>query len=97
MEKAFGLASSGVQGLVGALSVGATAAFFRSIVDGVDSLNDFADAAGTSVENASALEDVARRSGAGVDVARDAVLKLTRQWPQRSPAAAPRRRYKRSG
>lgn len=60
----------------GAFSVGAVAAFVRSTVEGIDALNDFADAVGTSVENASALEDAARRTGTGMDVVTTAAVKL---------------------
>ncbi|MBG6082707.1 hypothetical protein [Rubrivivax gelatinosus] len=87
MSKAFGLASAGAAGLVGALSVGQVAAFFKGVTDGLDALNDFADATGTSVENASALEDVAKRTGASIDVARDAVLKLNQQLNSAKPGS----------
>lgn len=50
-------------GALGALSVGGLLAYAKAVTDGVDALNDLSDATGTSIENASALEDVARRAG----------------------------------
>jgi len=69
----------------GAFSVGAVVAFVRTTVEGIDALNDFADAAGTSVENASALEDAARRTGTGMDVVTTAAVKLNQTLKDATP------------
>lgn len=61
-----------------AFSVAGVAAFFRSSIEGLNVLNDLADATGASVENLSALEDIAMRTGASMDTAGDAVLKLNK-------------------
>lgn len=71
MASDFGLAGVGI--------AGATTAFLawtKATVDGIDALNDFADATGTTVENASALEDVALRTGTSLDTAQAALNKF---------------------
>jgi len=60
----------------GALSVGALANFFRTTVDGLDALNDLADATGASVENISALENVALRTGTSLDTVATSLVKF---------------------
>jgi hypothetical protein len=45
----------------------ALVAFAKQTIDGIDALNDVADATGASIENISALEDVALRTGASLD------------------------------
>lgn len=48
------------------------------ILRSIDSFNDLSDATGESVENLSALEDVALRTGTSMDVASDALIKLNK-------------------
>lgn len=60
----------------GAFSLSQAASFFRSTVDGVDALNDLADASGASIENISALEDVALRTGGSVEVLGSSLVRL---------------------
>ena len=69
---------AGAAGVAGALGAVATVlgGFVKQINDGVDALNDFADATGTTVENASALEDIARRNGASFDTAQSSLVKF---------------------
>ena len=66
-------------------------AIAKAANDGVDALNDLADATGASIENLSALEDIAVRTGTGVDTAGDAVVKLNKALleanDKESPAA----------
>lgn len=62
--------------LAGAFSVSAVAQFIRATVDGVDALNDLADAAGTTVENASALEDIAARTGGSLEQVSNILIKF---------------------
>lgn len=64
--------------VVSGLSIGAIATFFKTVVDGLDHLNDLKDATGASIENLSALEDIALRTGTSMDTAGDAVLKLNK-------------------
>lgn len=62
--------------LAGAFSVSAVTQFVRATVDGIDALNDLADAAGTTVENASALEDIALRTGGSLDLVTGILVKF---------------------
>lgn len=65
-------------GLAGGLSLAGLVGFAKQVADGVDNLNDLRDATGASIENLSALEDIALRTGTSVDVAGDAVVKLNK-------------------
>lgn len=78
MDAAFAKLGGTLATLGAGLSAGALAAWLRTTVDGVDKLNDMADATGATVENLSALEDVAVRTGTSVDTAADAVVKLNK-------------------
>lgn len=59
-----------------AFAVGAIGAFINRAIDGLDALNDVADATGASIENISALEDVAVRTGTSVDTVSTALVKF---------------------
>lgn len=67
-----GLAST----LAAAFSVTAITMFVRSTIDGIDALNDLKDATGASIENLSALEDVAARNGTAFDTVGTALTKF---------------------
>lgn len=77
-------ALAGVGGGISALGVGVGAAVavavagLRNLANDIDALNDAADATGSSIENLSGLEDVARRNGAGLDLVTGAVLRLNK-------------------
>lgn len=60
----------------GAASVVGMGAAVRQLVNDLDNLNDSADATGATVENLSALEDVARRNGGSLDLVSAAVVKM---------------------
>lgn len=62
--------------LGGAAAGAALVAIARNAIDGIDALNDFADATGTTVEYASALEDIALRTGTSFDTAQTALIKF---------------------
>lgn len=62
--------------IVGAFGVAGISAFFGRVVDGVDKLNDLADATGSSVERLSGLEDIGARTGTSIETIGDAVVKL---------------------
>lgn len=79
MERAFSNATKAATSLVAVVGGVGFTALARSIINGVDALNDFADATGTSVENASALEDIAVRTGTSVDTAASALVKFNSQ------------------
>lgn len=59
-------------------TVQALSRWISSTADGVDALNDLADATGASVAKLSALEDLAIRTSGSFDGAADMVLKLTK-------------------
>lgn len=73
--------------LGGALAVGGLTSLFKTAVDGIDALNDLADATGASVENLSALEDAAKRTGTGVDVVGSALVKLNQVLAAAKPGS----------
>lgn len=55
--------------LAGAFSVAGIAAFIKGTNDGVAKLKELRDATGASIENLSALEDIATRTGTSMDTA----------------------------
>jgi hypothetical protein len=59
-----------------AAALGAMGLAFKNIVNGVDALNDLKDATGASIENISALEDVALRTGTSFDTVGAALIKF---------------------
>lgn len=80
------LAAVGIGAALGAaFSVAGITGFIRATIDGLDALNDFADATGTSIEMASALEDVAARTGTSFDTVQGAVLKLNKVLSDAEP------------
>lgn len=90
MAKATGIVSSGANAMaraasvataaLGSLGVGLSAVaminFAKQINDGVDALNDMADATGSTVEKLSALDNIERRFGHSTGTATSALLKL---------------------
>ena len=64
--------------LAASLSAAGIVSFVRATIDGVDRLNDLADATGASIENLSALEDIAARTGTNMDTVGDSVVKLNK-------------------
>lgn len=48
----------------------------KQLIDGIDALNDVADATGSTVEKISALEDVAARTGTSMDTVSSALVKF---------------------
>lgn len=63
-------------GLGVTLSAGAAFAWARNVANGIDALNDLKDATGASIENLSALEDVAARTGTSFDTVGATVTKF---------------------
>lgn len=66
---------------------GALGAFFRSTVEGIDKLNDLADATGSSIENLSALEDTAARTGTSLDTVGSSLVKLNKTIADAKPGS----------
>ena len=76
MQKALAGVSSTMQTLGAGVSIAATVAFVRGIIDGVDALNDLKDASGSSIENISALENVALRTGTKFEAVSTSLIKF---------------------
>ena len=64
--------------LAGLLSGGALGAFVKGVADSVDALNDVADATGSTVEEISKLERVARQNGQSLDTVASALVKFNK-------------------
>jgi hypothetical protein len=79
--------SSILPGLTAGLSVGALFTFARNIVNGVDALNDLADATGATIENLSALEDVAVRNGTSLDTVASAMIRFNKVLADSKPGS----------
>jgi flagellar motor protein MotB len=62
--------------LASVLPITLLAQFFRTTVNGLDALNDLADATGASIENLSALEDIAARTGTAFDTVGSALVRF---------------------
>jgi len=63
-------------GLIGIAGVGGLVATARSAINAVDAFNDLKDATGASIENISALDDVAARTGTSFETVQTALVKL---------------------
>jgi len=74
-------------GLGVGLSAGAFVAFTQNVIDGIDKLNDLNDATGASIENISALEDIARRTGATFDTVSTSLIKMNQGLNSAKPGS----------
>jgi hypothetical protein len=79
--------TSSLAGLGVGLSVGAFVAFTKGIVDSLDALNDLKDATGASIENISALENIAKRTGTSFDTVGTALTKLNQALSSAKPGS----------
>ena len=70
---------------IASLGFAALTAKIKTAVDGLDRLNDLKDASGASIENLSALEDVAIRTGTSMDTVSTAVIKLNKALSAAKP------------
>ena len=70
---------------LGAVGAGGIALGIRQLTRDLDALNDAADATGSSVENLSALENIARRNGESIEVVVAASLRLNKVLNDASP------------
>jgi hypothetical protein len=71
-----GVAKQALAGLGLGLGIAGLAALVKGVTDAVDSLNDLSDATGASVENLSALQDIARRTGTSIETVGSSVIKF---------------------
>lgn len=76
MAGSFGTLKGALVGLTGAFSVGFAVNFVRQAINSVDALNDLKDATGASIENLSALEDIAARTGTKFESVGTALVKF---------------------
>ena len=84
-------------GGIGTAAIAAGAAFVaaaagvatmtKKVIDGLDALNDLKDATGASIENISAIEDVALRTGASFDVVSTSLIKLNQGLNSAKPGS----------
>ncbi len=87
MSAAFKGAQTAIVGVVGAVSAQQIVQAFNRVVDGLDALNDAADATGASIEKLSALEDIAARNGTAFDTVTDAVIKMNKALGDAKPGS----------
>lgn len=85
LKNAGALLGGVLTGAFAAFSVGQLVSFVRRTEDGVDALNDLKDATGSSIENLSALEDVAARGGTSFDTMSTALLKFNKVLTEAKP------------
>jgi len=76
MASALGSVRTGLLALGAGVSLAGLAGMVRSVSAGVDQLNDLKDATGASIENLSALEDIAARTGTSLDTVGGALVKF---------------------
>lgn len=74
-------------GFIGVAGVAGLATLARNAINGVDALNDLSDATGASVENISALEDVAIRTGTSFETVGSALVKFNAQLKDAKPGS----------
>jgi hypothetical protein len=79
MQAAFARAGAGIVGLIGGVSVGAIVSLAKAQVDAIDGFNDLKDATGASIENISALDSLARRTGVTFDTVGTSLIKFNAQ------------------
>lgn len=89
MERAFAGVRGAVSGVTAALAVALPAGFLvtaaRNSLNAIDAFNDLKDATGSSIENISALDDVARRTGTTFDTAADVLVKFNKNLKDAKP------------
>lgn len=101
MESSFGKAATTLKGLTGLLSADMAVRwmvdFVRITTNGLDKLNDLHDATGSSVENLSALEDIAARTGTSIETAGSALVKFNKELTDAKPGSEQAEIFKRLG
>lgn len=78
MASSLNAVKASLGGLVAGFSVGLVIDSFKGITQSIDKLNDLKDATGASIENISALEDVAKRTGTSFEAVGGALVKLNK-------------------
>ena len=78
MQAAFAKAGAAATAMVGALGVGAWAAWIKSSIDAADNLNDLSKKTGIAVENLAGLQLVVDKSGTTMEMLGGGVAKLNK-------------------
>ncbi|KQP39680.1 hypothetical protein [Pseudorhodoferax sp. Leaf274] len=91
------IAAGQIAALASSFTLGAVVAFVKNVNDGVDALNDIKDATGATIESISALEDVARRSGASLDLVGSVLVKFNDLLSKATPESNTARQLKAIG
>lgn len=73
--------------ITAALAPAAVVAFVTGVARGIDALNDLSDATGASVENISALENVAARTGTSFDAVGTSLVKFNAALNEAKPGS----------
>lgn len=80
------------------VAAGAAAiAFGKDVIDGIDALNDVADATGESIENISALEDIALKTGGTLEDVSSVLVRLNKTLSEGDPDSTTGRALKAIG
>lgn len=87
MTSAFKGVQTALGGIAGYLTAREITQGFVRLVDGLDALNDAADATGASIENLSALEDIAARNGTAFETVTDAVVRMNKALGDAKPGS----------
>ena len=77
----------GALGLAGSVSIGGLALLATNAINSLDALNDLKDATGASIENISALEDVAKRTGTSFDTVGTSLIKFNAALKESKPGS----------
>jgi hypothetical protein len=78
MRSSFGNVGATIGAAFGAIAGSAVTAFVKRTVDAIDALNDLSDATGSSIENLSGLEEVARRNGGTLEDVAGVIVKFNK-------------------
>jgi hypothetical protein len=87
IEKEFAGLGKKLNIIFGALGVRQVAQAFDGLLTGVDALNDLRDATGAGIENLSALEDTAARTGTSMETVGTAIVKLNKALADAKPGS----------
>ncbi len=76
MSAALGVVKASIGGLAAGITFGGLVSLTKNAINSLDALNDLKDATGASIENISALEDVAARTGTTMDAVGTSLVKF---------------------
>jgi hypothetical protein len=97
MAASLGKVGTAVKAAIGGVTVAAVVTLVRAQVDAIDRFNDLSDATGASVENISALDGIARRTGGTFDTVGTALVKFNASLREVDPDSEAGRTFKALG